>query len=239
MPSTTPTIKLVVFDAYGTLFDVYSMEALAEQLYPGHGAQIAAAWRDKQIEYTRLISLSDPNIEHGSRHYLPFWELTRLSLQYTLRRLHLPESAENEGALMGQYARLAPHAENRAVLEALKARGLPCAILSNGNSEMLASVVESAGFGSLVAELISVETLRQYKTMPITYDLVLQRFAHVQAEEVLFVSSNAWDALGATWFGFQALWVNRHGLPQETLGPAPRYMGRDLRAVLEAVDTAR
>ena len=229
------TIKLAVFDAYGTLFDVYSMEVLAEALYPGHGAQIAAAWRDKQIEYTRLISLSDPDTQQGSRHYLPFWELTRLSLQYTLRRLGLHESAANETALMDQYARLAPHAENRSVLEALKARGLPCAILSNGNSEMLASAVEGAGFGPLLDDVISVEKLRQYKTMPIAYALVLQRFAHVRADEVLFVSSNAWDALGATWFGFQALWVNRHGLPQETLGPAPRFTGRDLRAVLEAL----
>ena len=233
------SFKLVVFDAYGTLFDVYSVGALAEQLYPGHGAQIAAHWRDKQIEYTRLVSLSDPNIEHGSRHYLPFWELTRLSLQYTLRRFGRPESTANEEALMGQYARLAPHAENRAVLESLKARGLPCAILSNGTREMLASAVENADFAPLLDAVISVEDLRQYKTMPATYGLVLQRFAGVQADEVLFVSSNAWDALGDTWFGFQALWVNRQGLPQETLGPAPRYMGGDLQAVLDAVRTSR
>jgi len=135
---------------------------------------------------------------------------------------------------MGQYARLTPHTENRGVLEALKARGLPCAILSNGNSEMLASAVEGAGFAPLLDAVISIENLRQYKIMPITYGLVLQRFADVQANEVLFVSSNAWDALGATWFGFQALWVNRQGMPQETLGPAPRYTGRDLRAVLDA-----
>ena len=227
--------KLVVFDAYGTLFDVYSMGVLAEALYPGHGAQIATTWRDKQIDYTRLISLSDPNVEQGSRHYLPFWDLTRLALQYTLRLLGLPESAANEEALMGQYARLTPHPENRAVLEALKDRGLPCAILSNGNAEMLASAVQGAGFGKLLDAVISVETIRQYKTMPAAYELVLERFPAVQRDEVLFVSSNAWDALGATWFGFQALWVNRQGLPQETLGPAPRYTGPDLRAVLDAL----
>ena len=227
--------KLVVFDAYGTLFDVYSMGLLAEALYPGHGAQIATAWRDKQIEYTRLISLSDPDTGHGSRHYLPFWDLTRLALQYTLRRFSLPESRAHEDALMGQYARLTPHPENRAVLEALKARGLPCAILSNGNSEMLASAVESAEFAGLLDAVISIESIRQFKTMPAAYALVLERFPAVQREQVLFVSSNAWDALGATWFGFAALWVNRQGLPHETLGSLPRFTGRDLSAVLDAL----
>ena len=235
MMAAAATFKLVVFDAYGTLFDVYGMGVLAEALYPGHGAQIAAAWRDKQIEYTRLISLSDPHAEQGSRHYLPFWDLTRLALQYTLRRFGLPESATNEDALMGQYARLTPHPENRAVLEALKARGLPCAILSNGNGEMLDAVVAGAGFAGLLDAVISIESIRQFKTMPAAYALVLARFPAVQREEVLFVSSNAWDALGATWFGFAALWVNRHGLPQETLGPAPRFTGRDLSAVLSAL----
>ena len=227
-------IKVVVFDAYGTLFDVYSVGALAESLYPGHGREISVLWRDKQIEYTRLISLSDPHGEHGSRHYRSFWELTRLSLQYTLQRLNLPESDANEVALMGQYARLNAHAENRAVLEALKARGIPAAILSNGNPEMLASAVESAGFAPLLDAVISIDGIRQFKTMPAAYALVLKRFP-VQLEEVLFVSSNAWDALGATWFGFPSLWINRLGLPYETLGPKPRFTGHDLSAVLDAL----
>ena len=228
------TFKLVVFDAYGTLFDVYSIGTLAETLYPGHGGAIAQGWRDKQIEYTRLISLSDPDIERGSRHYQSFWDLTRISLQYTLQKLHLPESAAKEAALMQQYAHLTAHPENRAVLEALKARGLPAAILSNGNSEMLASAVQSAGFEHLLDAVISVESIRQFKTLPAAYTLVLERFP-VQREEVLFVSSNAWDALGATWFGFQALWVNRLGLPHETLGPKPRFTGSDLSAVLASL----
>lgn len=226
--------KVLVFDAYGTLFDVYSIGALAESLYPGHGREISVLWRDKQIEYTRLISLSDPHGENGSRHYRSFWDLTRLSLQYTLKRLGLPESEANEAALMGQYARLTPHAENRAVLEALKARGIPCAILSNGNPQMLTEVVEGAGFAPLLDALISIDDIRQYKTMPAAYALVLERFP-VRPEDVLFVSSNAWDALGATWFGFATLWVNRLGLPHETLGPKPRFTGRDLSAVLDAL----
>lgn len=228
------TFKVVVFDAYGTLFDVYSIGALAESLYPGYGREISMLWRDKQIEYTRLISLSDPHGENGSRHYRSFWDLTRLALRYTLKRLGLLESEASEAALMGQYARLSPHAENRAVLQTLKARGVPCAILSNGNPEMLAAVVEGAGFAPLLDAVISIDGIRQYKTMPAAYALVLERFP-VQLEEVLFVSSNAWDSLGATWFGFDTLWVNRLGLPHETLGPKPRFTGHDLSAVLEAL----
>ena len=224
-------IKVVVFDAYGTLFDVYSIGALAEQLYPGQGTAISALWRDKQIEYTRLITLSDPNGETGSRHYQSFWELTRLSLRYTLARLQLVHSQAHEDALMGQYARLQSFPENLGVLTQLKAQGIASAILSNGSPDMLASAVASAGMDGLLDQIISVDGIRLFKTAPQSYGLVLQAFT-VTADEVLFVSSNAWDALGATWFGFTTLWVNRQNLPYETIGPKPSYTGPDLTAVL-------
>ena len=225
-------IKVVVFDAYGTLFDVYSIGALAEQLYPGQGTAISALWRDKQIEYTRLITLSDPNGATGSRHYQSFWELTRLSLRYTLARLQLAHSQPHEDALMGQYAQLQPFPENRGVLAQLKARGMETAILSNGSPEMLASAVAGAGLDGMLTRVISVDSIRLFKTAPQSYGLVLKAFA-VKASEVLFVSSNAWDALGATWFGFTTLWVNRQNLPYETIGPKPSYTGSDLTRVLD------
>ena len=228
-------IKAVVFDAYGTLFDVYAISALAERLYPSHGTSISTLWRDKQIEYTRLISLSDPHNPAGSRHYLPFWELTRLSLRYSLARLKLELTTENEDTLMGQYAHLTAFPENLAVLEVLKAKGLATAILSNGNPDMLDSVVTSAGMKSLLDHVISVDEIKQFKTSPSSYALVTQYFP-VQNEEILFVSSNAWDALGATWHGFQTLWVNRQGLPHETLGPKPSFTGADLSSVLDVLN---
>jgi 2-haloacid dehalogenase len=228
-------IKAVVFDAYGTLFDVYSIGALAESLYPTYGAAISMHWRDKQIEYTRLISLSDPHNPAGSRHYLPFWELTRLSLRYTLARLKLESSAQNEDALMGQYARLTAFPENLGVLQALKAAGFATAILSNGNPEMLDSAVTSAGMKSLLDHVISVDAIKQFKTSPSSYALVTQVFP-VQNDEILFVSSNAWDALGATWHGFTTLWVNRQGLPFETLGPKPSFTGANLSTVLDVLN---
>jgi 2-haloacid dehalogenase len=231
-------IKAVVFDAYGTLFDVYSIGALAESLYPSHGAAISTLWRDKQIEYTRLISLSDPHNPTGSRHYKPFWELTRLSLQYTLARLKLISSAQNEDALMGQYAHLTAFPENLGVLQALKAAGFATAILSNGNPQMLDSAVTSAGMKNLLDHVISVDAIKQFKTSPSSYALV-NKFFPVQNDEILFVSSNAWDALGATWHGFTTLWVNRQGLPYETLGPKPSYTGNNLTKVLDVLNVQR
>jgi 2-haloacid dehalogenase len=225
-------IKAVVFDAYGTLFDVYSIGALAEQLYPSQGATIAALWRDKQIEYTRLTTMSDPHGATGSQYYQSFQELTLLSLQYVLARLHLAPEQTSIAALMQQYSRLTPFPENMSVLQQLKAAGIQSAILSNGNAEMLDTLVTNAGMAALLGHVISVDSVRLFKTAPESYGLVQQRIA-VQKDEILFVSSNAWDALGATWFGFQTLWVNRQGLPFETIGPKPTYSGNNLTRVLE------
>lgn len=229
-------IKAVVFDAYGTLFDVYSISALAEQLYPSHGAAISTLWRDKQIEYTRLISLSDPSDadDTGSRYFQSFWDITRSALSYTLARFKLDASAAKQDALMQQYAHLAPFPENLGVLRALKSIGVPTAILSNGSPDMLSAAVQNAGMQHLLDHVISVNEVKQFKTMPASYALVSKYFSS-PVSEILFVSSNAWDALGATWFGFTTLWVNRMGLPFETIGPAPHYSGADLRRVLEVL----
>ena len=228
-------IKAVVFDAYGTLFDVYSIQALAESLYPGQGGIIALMWRDKQIEYTRLITQSDPHSPSGSRYYQSFWELTRLSLEYTLDRLLLDRKGGQVEALMQQYAHLEPFAENLEVLRKLRAKSLTLAILSNGSPDMLASAVASAGMEDLLDHVISVDPIRLFKTSPESYGLV-QKFIAVEKEEVLFVSSNAWDALGATWFGFNTHWVNRQNLPHEALGPRPHFSGRTLASVLQSLD---
>jgi len=227
------SIKVAVFDAYGTLFDVYSVGALAERLYPGQGPALSVLWRDKQIEYTRLISLSDPQAQ-GSRHYQSFWDITRAALRYAIARLGLVHSPENETALMDQYAKLTAFAESLGVLQALRERQVTTAILSNGSEDMLRSAVGSAGMDGWLDAVLSVDRVRQFKTSPGSYQLVLDHFA-VTPDEVLFVSSNGWDVVGATWFGFRTLWVNRQGLPLETIGPAPHHIGKDLRAVLSLV----
>ena len=229
------TIRAVVFDAYGTLFDVYSIQTLADQFYPGKGAAISVMWRDKQIEYTRLITQSDPHQASGSKYYLPFWEITKLALDYTLDRLKLERKSGVVENLMQQYARLSPFPESLGVLQGLKTAGLATAILSNGSPEMLESAVANAGMASLLDHLISVDAIRLFKTSPESYGLV-QKHMPFEKQEILFVSSNGWDALGATWFGFTTLWVNRQGLPHETIGPKPTYTGRDLSAVCEILE---
>jgi 2-haloacid dehalogenase len=230
--------KVVVFDAYGTLFDVYSIAALADTLYPGQGAAIAALWRDKQIEYTRLIALSDPCKEGGSRHYQSFWDITQAALGYTLERLALGRSAAHEQALMDQYAELKAFPECSAVLRRLREQGMATAILSNGNPAMLESALASAGLAGMLDQVISVDSVRTFKTSPASYALVGTGFG-VQADEVLFVSSNAWDALGATWFGFCTLWLNRQNLPFEAIGPRPHAVGTDLAAVFGVLAGSR
>jgi 2-haloacid dehalogenase len=215
--------QAVLFDAYGTLFDVYSVGALAEQLFPKHGERLAALWRDKQIEYTRLVSMSG--------RYRPFWELTRAGLRYACLRLGLALDAGAEERLMSQYRHLSAFPENREVLAALKARGVPAGILSNGDPEMLGVAVRSAGFADLLAHVLSVDAVRRYKTDPAAYALGPAAFG-LKPAEILFVSSNGWDACGATWYGYTTLWVNRGGLPPEQLDATPTRTGRSLRDVL-------
>lgn len=228
--------KVVVFDAYGTLFDVYSVSKMAETLFPGHGQALSIMWRDKQIEYSRLISMSDPHNPNGSRHYQSFWDITRLALNYSCQRLKLELTSHAQKELLDQYAELKAFPENLGVLHDLQKRGYKTAILSNGSPDMLATAVRSAGMTTLIDKVISVDAVRQFKTSPESYGLVLQNYA-VDKREVLFVSSNSWDALGATWFGFRSFWINRQDLPFETLGPKPSHTGRSLDDVLTLINT--
>jgi len=225
--------KLIAFDAYGTLFDVYSMGELAEKLFPGHGQALSLMWRDRQIEYTRLVTMSDPNPE-GSKYYLPFWELTIRSLRYVCKRMGLNLSGENEKQLMDQYAKLSSFEDSLNVLHEIKNRGISTAILSNGSREMLATVVESNGLKSYLDQVVTIEDVRLFKTAPQAYELLLKAFP-VKKDEVLFVSSNAWDALAAKWYGYDVFWVNRLGHPFEEIGEQPNYEGNSLSKVLDVI----
>ena len=223
--------KLIAFDAYGTLFDVYSMGQLAEDIFPGHGAALALMWRDRQIEYTRLVTMSDPN-PAGSKHYLPFWELTIRSLRYVCQRMQLALTTESEQRLMDQYAKLTAFEDSLPVLKQLKLQGRSTAILSNGSREMLTTVVESNGLRPYLDQVVTVEEVKLFKTAPQSYQLLLDAF-QLPKEQVLFVSSNAWDAVGASWFGFDVFWVNRQGWPFEEIGNKPSFEGPSLSKILE------
>ena len=225
LPSRQP-LRAVLFDAYGTLFDVYSVGLLAEQLFPGRGQALGILWRDKQIEYTHLLSTSN----HGA-HYQPFWDVTRAALRYACKRLGLDLRSGPEEQLMNQYRCLTAFPENREVLQALKTRGIVTGILSNGDPAMLAVAVKSAGLDDVLDHVISTDSIRNYKTHPDAYALGPQATG-VPVQQTAFVSCNSWDALAATWFGYQTLWVNRNQLPFEELGTRPTFAGTSLRDVL-------
>ncbi len=223
------TIQAIAFDAYGTLFDVYSIGALTEKLFPGRGAALAELWRDKQIEYTRLRSMCSM--------YKPFWEVTQDALVFSCRKLGLDLSLDAQNMLMGQYAKLQAFPENLPVLQQLKAMGLKLAILSNGNPQMLESAVQAAGMQGVFNHLLSVDAVKKFKTAPEAYQLGPDVFG-LSPRNILFVSSNCWDVCGATWFGYTTFWVNRAGAPLEELGVAPNATGPDMRALLGFVQSA-
>ena len=225
--------KLIAFDAYGTLFDVYSIGQLAEKIFKVDGQAFATLWRDRQIEYTRLVTMSDPNPE-GSRYYRAFWDITVSALRYVCKRMSLLLTAEQEDLLMNHYAQLVCFADSHSVLQTLKAKGLRTCILSNGNQDMLAKVVESNGLTNSLDQIISVESIRLFKTAPQAYELLLTEFKF-KKQEILFVSSNAWDALAAQWFGFDVFWVNRQGHPFEEIGAPPKYEGTSLADIVNII----
>ena len=203
-------IQAVVFDAYGTLFDVHSVVALCEELFPGKGASLSQLWRTKQLEYSWQRSLM--------QRYEDFRTLTEDGLSFACEALKLPITAAQTARLMDAYLHLKPYAEVPEVLRALK--HLSLAILSNGSPAMLEPLVRNAGMQDVFAHVISVDSLRCFKPDPLVYQLALDKFG-VTKSSVAFVSSNGWDIAGCGAFGFKPIWVNRSGQPQERLGVEP------------------
>jgi len=221
-------IRAIAFDAYGTLFDVYSVGALAEQLFPGKGEALTALWRLKQIEYTFLRTLSG--------RYKPFLEVTEDGLVYSAKKLGITMNDAQRRQLMNQYACLSPFPENLGALKSLHALGLPMAVLSNGTPQMLDVAIKSAGMSGLFDHVLSVDAVRQYKTADAAYQLGPDAFG-CPAREILFVSSNGWDAAGATWFGYTTFWINRARLPVEELGVTPTAIGQRLTDIVDFVQS--
>jgi 2-haloacid dehalogenase len=220
--------RAILFDAYGTLFDVYSIGRLAETLFPGKGESLTAMWRDKQIEYTRLRTMCSI--------YKPFWEVTQDALVFCCKKLGLDLDLNAQHALMSQYAKLQPFPESLQVLEQLQKKDFKLGILSNANPQMLEAAVKAAGMQTLFSHLLSVDSVKKYKTAPEAYQLGTDIFG-VQPSNILFVSSNCWDVCGASWFGYQTFWVNRAGAPLEELGVTPNGQGSSMTDVLTYVET--
>ena len=210
-------IRAVVFDAYGTLFDVHSVIALANDLFPGQGDALSQRWRQKQLEYSWLLSQMN--------RYEDFWTVTDRALTYACRALKLPCTASQHDRLMDAYLHLSAFPEAAEGLKQLAGR--PLAILSNGSPKMLAAVVTSAHFDGMFRRVISVDEVRIFKPSPKVYRLAVDRLG-VPAASILFVSSNYWDAAGAKAFGFRTCWVNRDDGPADELGVTPDVVVKSL-----------
>lgn len=217
------TPRAVLFDVFGTLFDVYSVARRLQSLFPGQGERAAQLWRDKQIEYTHLCSMAG--------HYRPFSELTRGALRHTCARLGLPLTAATEQLLLDEYRRLAPFEETPAVLQALHARGIRAGVLSNGDPPLLDAVIAQAGLSRWLDPVLSAHSVQRFKTDEAVYALG-PRALELPAAQILFVSSNGWDAIGATWYGYATLWIDRAGAPLDALDTEPTRTGSSLHDVL-------
>jgi len=217
-------MRAALFDVFGTLLDVYSVTRRAEELYPGEGARLAVLWRDKQLEYSRLRTLSG--------RYVPFSQVTSDALVFALRALKLTADGGQVNLLLDEYKRLAPFVDVAPTLERLQRAGVRTGVLSNGDSEMLEPVLVTSGLHRYIDIVLSADQVKAFKTSPLVYALG-PRVLKVPADQILFVSSNGWDAIGAAWFGYTSFWVNRSGLPLDELGGRPHGTGATLADAAE------
>jgi 2-haloacid dehalogenase len=194
-----------VFDAYGTLFDVHAAIAQHRAEAGPDAERFSEIWRTKQLEYTWTLTLAGA--------YVDFWTLTQRALDYAFARFASVNQALRP-KLLDAYFKLNAFPDASKTLAALKSRGLRLAILSNGSPQMLAGAVEASELARSLDAVLSVDAVRVYKPRPEVYALVTDRFG-ISAPEVIFVSSNRWDVMGAASFGFNAVWVNRGRMPDE------------------------
>ena len=214
-------VRAFVFDAYGTLFDVHAAIARYRDAAGPDADRFSEIWRTKQLEYAWMLS--------AAGHYVDFWTLTERALDHAFARVPSVDRTLR-ATLLDAYFKLDAFPDARAALTALKAKGLRTAILSNGNPRMLAAAVDAAGIGADLDAVLSVDAIRIYKPRPEVYRLVTDAFALAPAE-VAFVSSNRWDVMGATAFGFRCVWVNRANMPDEYPEFAPVKVVRELSAL--------
>ncbi|MFN3937217.1 MAG: haloacid dehalogenase type II [Gemmobacter sp.] len=219
-----PTVRLCVFDAYGTLFDVAAAARIAAA-EPGAAGwsrrwpALSASWRRKQLEYTWLRAVAGAHVD--------FWQVTQDALDWAMEAEGLQDPGLRR-RLLDLYRELAAFPEVPGMLAALRGRGLRLAILSNGAPAMLEAAVASAGIAPHLEAILSVEDVGVFKPHRRVYALVEQHFGIAPAETA-FVSSNGWDACAAAAFGFRSIWVNREDAPLDRLHGRPAHVLRDLR----------
>jgi len=213
--------RALVFDAYGTLFDVHAAIARHRDAAGPEADRLSEIWRAKQLEYAWMLS--------AAGHYVDFWTLTERALDYALARCPTVDRALHS-TLLDAYFKLDAFPDARDALGALRAKGLKTAILSNGSPRMLDGAVTAAGIGADLDAVLSVDAIRIYKPQPAVYAMASDALGIAPAD-IAFVSSNRWDVMGATAFGFRCVWVNRVNLPDEYPEFAPAKVVRDLASL--------
>jgi 2-haloacid dehalogenase len=216
-----PGVRACIFDAYGTLFDVHSAAARCRDDLGDNADRMSEIWRQKQLQYTWLRSLM--------RAHADFWQVTGDALDYAMAAVGLDDPGMRQ-RLMDLYLELDAYPEVPAMLSALKAAGLRTGVLSNGAPKMLDAAIGSAGLSDLLDYSLSIEDVGIYKPDPRVYQLAVDRVG-VEAGQICFMSSNAWDAYGASHFGFRVVWVNRFAQPPEQIPGKPDSEIEDLSAL--------
>lgn len=220
---TTRDPEAIVFDLYGTLLEVASVGRAAGEV-TGDPDPLVGLWRQKQLEYTWLRALMG--------RYVDFWAVTADALEYSLERLGLEPTPADCQRLLGAWLDVAPYPEVPDALAALAPRRL--AVLSNGNPKMLEECLAAGGLSKAISAVISVDAVSIFKPHPSVYALAGEHLG-LAVDQMLFVSSNAWDAAGAKSFGLPVAWVNRAGAPVERLGVAPDLVVADLAELADRI----
>ena len=216
-----------VFDAYGTLFDVDAAARQEKERLGDNWKALSDTWRLKQLQYTWLLSLQG--------NYRPFWEVTESALEFALQTQNI-DDASLKDRLMDIYMRLSAYEEVPTVLKSLKEAGKKCAILSNGDMKMLEAATENAGIGDYLDAIISVEELQIYKPHGSVYKLAEDKLG-IKGSLISFQSSNGWDAYSAKDYGFNVIWCNRFGQPDEQIPSPPDHQISNLKEMLPIIGT--
>lgn len=220
-------IRAVLFDVFGTLVDTGSVTQRAEELFPGNGSALSNLWREKQLVYTRLRGL-------GGR-YIDFTGLTEDALMSAADALHLPLDAASRGALMHEFTQLKTFSDVLPALTRIRASGVTMGVISNGDAALLEEVLRAAELSEYLDLILSADQVQNYKPARAVYDMGPQTLKH-PTEELVFVSANAWDAVGAAWAGYQSVWINRTNMAAERLGASFVATGRTFEVAARYVN---
>ena len=216
--------KAVVFDAYGTLFDVNSAAKKCKDKIGAKWETFANFWRTTQLEYTWLRSLM--------KRHKNFWDITEDSLDKSMKVFNINKNMKNE--LLSLYKILSPYPEVKGVLEDLKKKNFKLAILSNGTLDLLNELVESNKLNNLFDDLFSIEEVKIYKPDPRVYEIPIKKYK-IKSDEITFLSANTWDVSGGGNFGYNSIWVNRHNSVFDILDFQPKNEVSNLTQLLDIV----